>query len=806
MGRYANRFEAGGSVGVGSTFTAAAGGGNTKFAVAANGQVLNRTSYPGLASYYSGQSALSRVTNNSFLSATGLAGSGHGYYPITAESGYKNNNNGLVSASGSGFTIFAQPIRFAETNTAPRGTAIWRTTDGNDWSLVSIFEPPSGNVGSGQYEDIGVLSVNNTIFLCTYNGLLSSIDGINYTNVYSASQITSVASDGVNYILTNGTTSGLRTSDFVNYTGVGLSGTLTGTFATFYSGNYYVFQSGVTGVRFSADSGQTWTSPTSGLRIAAGNSAAVLNNNLIVSVSGAGTGLFQYSINPTGTTNTWAVSPITWPVGGDNRFITHYLFDGTSYVFSVAQASTGNPSSGVFGYVTTGLNVTGFRYYAQLPNSFSGLVDGAGRIPGATTFAIATGTKKAFNLGCYIQYQPTGTNWSGAVNVTATTVGVSAQPFFTTTYQRERVGATNSGNRYIHKLIGPNNNAYSSIHVEVSGVYKLLSFASGSGYSDSNVYAGDLINNTYVVESSGVYLTVATRTGGSSNSGIFHNRHSQSTFIAQRQSGFQYTGEIEKETISGVLGPVNDGVYFLSNTSTGISGAYIKANTTTVETGFSRFSSNTGLSFNVRNYQFSYVTNSVSIGGFNGDGTGLFFCEFKNNTVTNVPADRISVFNATGGSIGGTFVSGTQIFSISNGIYAVNISGVSGIYKYTNGAFRYFADYTPPTSGTFGQVYVQTSPNVILGGTHFSFDTTPLITVLATSGSAGIGGFQPAPVYINYTNQNNESVYRMSEPLSLEKTPTGSVVRFISPLGATGFVVPDITSTTTGEAKYIIAR
>jgi len=813
MGRYANRFEAGGSVVVGATYGSAAGGSNTKFSVEANGQVLNRSDYPALSNYYLNQSSFTKISNIVEVPVTGAPISGVAYYPLAAEgvNVYRSNNNGLVAATGDGFTVFAQPVFQNRSGSVPSGynVAIWRSTNAIDWSLVKIFESPNPTGGAtGAFQDPGILSVNNNIFLCTPSGLYKSTDGIQYEVVYS-DRVTSVASNGTNYILTTGGQSGLVTTDFVTYSSFAFSGTFTGTFAIFYSGNYYAFASGTTGVRFSADSGQTWTSPASGLVISGGASAAVMNDYLVVSTQTSGSGLVLYSLNPTGTSGTWTSSAAQWTASGAHSFITHYLYESGNYIFGVQQRSTGSTSagSGTFAYVTTGLNVTGTRYSASLA-SFSGYSYSANSSSdGAVTFAIATGGTRLFQLGQFIEYRPTGTNWSGATTITTNSSGVSSNPFFGSlislpgpTETSQGANVTNSGNRYTFKLVGGYSSKRLGVHVEQSGIFKRLVAGSGTNWAVSGSFnQKGLYHGLYVVENDGRYLLSFCATGFPT--GIFYNRYLQSNLEAEVPTGYGYsfTG---MSAISGNMGPVKNGVYFLRTSDTGVSGYLMKTNGESASFGFNSYTSQTGFSASVGSIQFSHITDTVLIGG--KTGSGIFYCRIKNNEI-DVAMPSVPVTNQTGGLVSGISYG---VLQTSKGIYAMPTLTGSGtfvtgdIYKYNDGYFRFLANTS--VSGEKTSVYIQTNTNSIMGAylVDDSFGD-PEITLLQKSGAGTTSSFMDSPPYFFYKDTNDNIKYTAC----FNNSPSsGTFINFITEVGTDEFVVPEITSTSTGQAVYIIAR
>lgn len=822
MGRYSNRFQAGGSNAVGATYTAAAGGGNSKFAVVANGQVLSRSQYPALASFYGEQSQFAAVDVINSNLGTAIA-------PTSAEQHYVDNrpSNCLVAAEGSGFTVFAQPIqnRNQYNNYQASGIAVWYTQDGNNWKLATTI------TGRGQ-NYFGIKSVNNKIFLLSSSGLYRSDDGLNYSLVYNG-RVSGIASDGTNYILCSGGTGVLRTSDFQSFTGIdipqtGVIGYYPVNEVVFYSGNYYGFGEGYNGVVFSTDSGATWNIATSGLANGAGlmKSAAVLNGYLIVNTQGPE--FFQYTTNPTGTVNTWTTSTRS----GYPEPITHWYYESGNYIFSTLRGTTNNYA---YAYILTGIAHTGIVYSAT-----NDAFDGFNSQYQSVNFSTVVSGTRSFYIGSHAQYIPTGANWSGTTTIsTPSTSGVFPNPFFRPGEAEQIIGTTNSGNSYIIKKQNRSSSftfaSYLSAFVEVSGYFKRLQNSASpwavnfTGFQQNpNVYT----RGGAIIECSGKYMMgyIARANNSPVLSGMLYNTYSQSTFTSAS------TGVLEANVFANPreddfkFGPASNGLYLINisghtsysqNPSTGY---FYPVDATTgkvfsfgaIQNGLGSGTGST-LFAQYTNYQFSLYDEEVFIAGI-GSGSLNGFSDVIGITIKNGVVTSSKLLGNGVTLIGGATnlaQTNSEIVRFDSDIY---LRSSATIYKHDPNRNVFLQIYAIPNntwstqseSFVTGYTQIRIDKNTVFGfHLYTDWNNYLNITPLLVSG-ASVTGAISAPHYFKVPNINGDFYNIQYAPL---QSATRSTVSLRSRLGATGFVVPNVymsyvsgSTIPSGVSTYIIAR
>jgi len=807
MGRYVTRFQGGGSNSVGATFTAAAGGGNSKFAVAANGQALLRVQYPALAAYYSGQTQfdslniVGSVTGSNFASPIGGA--------ISTTPRSNAFGGGEQAATFNDFTVYLQNVTVSANSGIASGYRIWYTQSGIDWKLIDPFALP--------FTDASFITTSSAVYLCHSSGLYKTTDGLNYTNPYTTGVRGLAELNGV-VIFSTGGTGVLTTTDFSAVTGYNIAG-FTPQSIVNYSGVLYAFQSGSTSVRFSTNTGQTWSTATSGLIVpsGAGNWARVINNIVMVSTPGTGA-LYQWSTNPTGTSTTWTALATNKPTAA--LYGTHFVYDSTDNVLMCGWAhclTSGTTAGDIFGYRVTGVTGAAIAYTGTVQNvTFApSLFNGTYAYP----LIINTGTVKAFYNDALFTYQPTGTAWQGDYNITLTGTlsGLSSVPFFPLNqfefYGWGAVGTTNSGRRYIIKGNKGSGGmaasdagyiSYLSAHVEESGFFKPLYATSGdvtgttanisrvTGITSSAVSASTML----LAEASGQYILAWA--GNTALGGRLHyNRYAQSTrtstgdFIS---SGSFFPGS----AVTGVQAGASksDGLYLLP---TGMPTVGLTTGTLIPASGAARlFSYNisglTATATFTQAVQFSDVTNEVVLSAYqSGTVTGFTLIFSGGALISRAP---YTLFNATGGVV--STLSGTVVLKSLGSYYALDTSG--NIYKGSVPSLLTF--YGKGVSFPTGAVanftatrFREVAETKILGPVFFDNEYGNIITQTLTTGAT------------NYWQGNMPNLFSMSSGAFIVQIGATAVSALNASTAGTGaFIVPNIPAPATGEAKYIIAR
>jgi len=812
MGRYTTRFQGGGSNAVGATYTAAAGGGNSKFAVAANGQTLNRADYPALSAYYSGQSQFATFNLDSIANNPTTAAIPFGQAePTTAI--YSYYGGGERAATFSGFTIHIQALQNRD-NTSQRNSCIWYTTNGEDWKLTDLLSPPVGLHAS-------FITSSSTIYLCHESGLSTSTNGLNFTGVYTTGVYGLTELNGT-VIFSTGGENVLKTNDFNTFTDVAIPGFQVTALAN-YSGTLYAFSQGTQGVRYSTDTGTTWQTATSGLVTFAGYGAKVIGGYLIVSSRViAGEPLYQYSTNPTGTTNTWTTLGVNKP-SNYASYVTHYLYDSTHNVLmcGLYHQLQGSSAQGVVAYRVTGITGTSLAFSGS--NSDLNFNNSAHSSWNNYPFIFQSGNTRRINIGYLCSYDPLGSGWldtnnpyaSGRIVLDGSNSGVRPNPFFRPLAWGDEgwysLGTTNSGNRYISNFNSNNwgNNdgpvRYFALFVEESGFFKPLKATSTGQFANINPTSYEVFSslaggkpNLVLNEASGRYLVTWHWTGNAqigNEAGVYYNSYLQST----RQSTgniIRYNTTIQNGWTSQyycVGGTKSDGIYVIAaiQASSGSTNEYLYINPTGGASAGTYVMRGTSA---YPGFFFSDVDNEVIISQWTQTSVTGAITTLSGGTIRT--SGVYTLINATGGTLS-TITSGSMMVKSDGRYYVFDSSG--NIYSGNN-----------PTSLNF----VKTS----VGSTNLSYSNIPVFHEIGTGlihGTLGLkvsfgqadSTFQTRGngSYSAYAIYRAPQYFKFSGNTSYIEVPGyGDPTTFTTQSGV--FVVPNIVSTTTGESKYIIAR
>jgi hypothetical protein len=808
MGRYANRFEAGGSVAVGSTFTAAAGGGNTKFAVAANGQILNRVDYPALSAYYGGQTLFDTLNITDTL--TGTTQQDSLFTPYNDSRG-QDHGGGQVAVKFSGFHLYMQPVtRYTNTGTKTN-TRIWYTPDaGVSWKLTD-FE--------GAFTQAGFVATESAVYICHESGMHRTTDGLNYSYVFNQNRVYHVTEQSGTVIFITGSTGFVTTStgDFSSFTGYPASGSFAPRSIVNYSGVLYAFAASSTGVRYSTNTGQTWTSPSSGrAQSNGGYHATIANGRLLVFAYGTTVPIYEHSTNPTGTTNTWTLlSQNTRGDAGVYCTSVEYDSDTNNLLVGWQHYLNGNSAQEIYGYIVTG--VTG----ASIPctGSTSSVVFNSGAFVGGYSypFFIASGSKKTVYNDWLYKIEALSGTWDVSVRSpnlgnAGNYLGYGMTPFIPATRFElagfATLGTTNSGNNYIIK---GNKSNYAgdyaplgvcSIYVDISGYYKQLTVTSGSNEylranygTNTGVFSsiGGSQTNMTLSEASGKYIAAWTVTG-STYSGVYYNRYDQTTL--KNTSDFTRIANTygnEDRIVS--FAPKDDGIYFMNaqshnQNSNPVTGVLVPAS------GSPRIFSwkISGTLPTVNSYPglyYSHLHNEVLVSYYSpGTVTGVTVSLNQGNPSIST----YTLTNETGGVINP--VTGSLMVRSQNNYYVFDTSG--NIYK---GGNRYSL-----TKYGFGAGL----PTSALGRvkTFREISETKIIGILIFDneyGNISLSRFR-ATGFSNYAVNRNPRLFQTTDSTYYVFAQGGAESAEASVAGTGFFTVPNIPSPATGEAKYIIAR
>jgi hypothetical protein len=808
MGRYTTRFVGNGANGVGATYTAAAGGGNSDYSVAANGQALLRSDYPALAAYYSGQTVLDTLNDINIVSSGFSNGSGFLWTPTGNRT--SNYGGGQVSAKFSGFHLYLQPVARSNTTGTVTGSKIWYTQDsGVSWKLTDFL----GNFASG-----GLITTQSAVYICHESGMHRTTDGLNYTYVYNKTPVFGVTEQSGTVIFTTGdsTYNLTSTGDFVNITGVS-AGAFTPYPVVNYSGVLYAFAAGSTGVRFSTNTGQTWSSPTSGRSMASGGlHATVVNNYLLVFGYGTGVPIYEYSTNPTGTTNTWTsinrntrndtASSVVYCTSVEYDSGTNNLLLGWQHYLN------GSGASEIFGYIATGITGTPIPCTGTTTTCvFTGYLAASSGY--SYPFFLASGSKKTLYNDWLFKVELVSGTWDSTVTNVALnsfpvpsgygmTPFIPAANFAPSGYAA--LGTTNSGSRYIVKL---NAAAAStgfvgicSAYVEVSGFFKQLTSVSGSteylranyGISSTSLFSSNDSNysNITLAEASGNYILAWTATG--TPNGIYYNRYNQATL--KSNTDFTRHSGLSNSVNFSACSTKDDGIYFLVNSAIAalMSGALVPASGTPAL--FDATPRN--IVGNVSGFPMIYysnVDNEVLISCYTSTGTITGATVSINQGIVSV--STFSLIDTSGNTV--SIPSGTAVVKSQGNYYAITPSGViyQGATRFVFSRYGAGVGFPSPGNGPNTVTFRGISNTKILGPIVINNKYGSVTTSLLKNVN-----------FANDVSNRHPEVFQYTASSYLV-VAGGGYNTVETPFPGTGsFVVPNITTASSGEAKYIIAR
>lgn len=804
MGRYTTRFEAGGSNAVGATYTAAAGGGNSKFAVAANGQTLSRADYPALANYYSGQTSLDTLNLNQTITGSLATGTVYTPYNVSRSDVY---GGGQVSVEFSGFQLYIQKVNETVDSGTITYNRIWYTQDGGDsWKLTDF---------KGSFSDGGFVKTSGAVYIVTDSGLYKTTDGLNYNLAYTGNVRSITEQSGVAIFISGANLiSTTATGDFVTITSVVVP-SFNGYGLVEYSGVLYAFQNSATGIRYSTDVGQTWNNPPSGLPgTSYSRNPQVIDGYLVATANAANVPVFVYSTDPTGTVNTWTSASVNTRTDAAPNCV-HIVHDsGTNTtLFAIKHLLLGSSTQDIFGYLASG-GVTG----TVIPctgtlqtNAFS-----SGTYSNGTCypFFIASGDKRAVYNDWLFKVEKTSGTWSGitsvSMNLSATDPGYGMTPFFPVANFEysgwAALGTTNSGNSYIIKGNATNNVEYMqvcSIYVEQSGYYKQLqSVQSGITYSRAGALTtntgvfqsvGFGYNNMKLAEASGNYIAAWTWSG-SSYSGVYYKSFSQATNSST--GDFQRILNINDLSDSSWVccSTKSEGLYFIYTStvtaSTYSTGVYVPPSGTASRFSW-RVSGVLPTVYSAPGIFYSDIDNEVLL-SYYSTGTVTGAVASLNGGQINV--STYTLLNATGGVV--SPVSGSYMIKSQNQYYVIDVSG--NVYKGSNrfNLTKYTQGASIPTSSTGSSynIYREIAETKIIGPMYIN----------NKYGEFSVTNIRPTG--FNYNRTRSPELIKNTDNSYLIHVPGGFNLFTGVSQGTGFFTVPSIPNPGTGESKYIIAR
>lgn len=752
---------------IGAIFTGASGD-NTLGAVNANGQVLNKTDYPALSSYFN-QGQLDFIIPST---------------KATSEVA-KNKNTGTTAvATTSTFVLFGQTTSSSTSLALQNRILFWRSIDGKFWSLCDFVGDQGENLQK-------MVTINNTIYVCTSSRLLTTTDGITFTTVFN-NDVWDVTTNGTIFLIATNTTTLYETTNFVTFTTrtVPVATRNVTWFAGSSASYFWILPNGSTSAYYST-TGTSWIAVANafgGNAFAATNKVFVINSTLIACNGGTNGASLLWSTT-TGAASAFTGSSTTLNMGatfGPNIPLT-VAYDGTYYTITGVM----NNTSTIVGYRFTTLNGTG----TAINRSSLGTTQ-----DDAIVFM--------FNAKLYTYLVGTiSLEQTNAATITISPSGTIAQGYFANPFLNASnvclFGSTFDGSRYVIKNIA-DTNYYILILVEVSGVFRPLEYSTNTstGFGWSPLASASLNLNTtsfqaFLYKDSGGY--------------IFIYNNGTGAFISQQFTLATRTPNTDASNPASSLGGLNPtsyiaipaknvGVYIIRESSTSVLDSYLlRTSTPTPGAGTTLPNVNLGYSFsNIKAY-----------------------CSLDDGTVAGVIRNSVSASSSPFIFV----ISPTQATSLIP-TYLYNASGIS--VATTNTALQltkfsrvwYMVDSNIAYSSTDGSVFNRLS----VGSSVLQGDPTPDIQIQYSSNTSFSSVNQVAIRFNQFTTtQVGQSTpgmpYMSTLPFPIGSSTSGVILQSCPTQGAypgitysytlnpnTQFKIPNISSAISGQANYIVAR
>lgn len=607
---------------IGSLFTGAAGGANSKLAVEANGQNLSRAEYPELSSFYSSQ------TSYPFSSSTNL-GVNNVSLPYAANMG---NNGYLISDQTSSYVVYTQYIY----DNSSYGIAFWSSANGNDWKLMTIIM--DGSI------PLKVKAIGTSVYICTTKGLYRTTDGLTVTKIRSGGVVDIAYSGSTFILLSSAGNAGFSTTDFITYTPLTLPGT--SHFAIEYLGTtWYLFRSGSTSVWSSTNNGSTWTVSGQTLTLACSyNGTKVLNNILFTFPSQNNQTVFLYNSNP--VSNAWSSSATT--INTTNQgLVCSMIYDSSTTTYVVTTGRTSN-NVGEFGWIFTNIANAGSQLAAAVGNP-SGDME---------CIAYALNSNKFYLFGG--QHQVRRSTWATTPN-TFNGADSYQNPTFPYSTSYYNSGSTfPDGTRALIKGTNSTGNQFTTVCVEISGYFVPLVFDNSSNkYYSFQIGGVTPFAHTIIKTSQGWAVLECA------GSNLYWGTYSTS----YTKVGQSSTGTPNYQSNAFVIGCPNDGIYFWDPAATSSRTVYF---ITPTSTNITSFTWTLGTSTQGTRNAVATTNNEIIITEHDAPNTVTEWYTMKEGGVST--QKRVSLFNTTGGAV--SVSSGTKIFKLGTIYYAVDSTNV----------------------------------------------------------------------------------------------------------------------------------